>query len=934
MPFGTGYRLDGANHLNFLTGVSMPIPFPDAAQEFKVEASGLGAQHGNASSVEVVTRSGTNELHGTLFEFLRNDTTSAREYFTVTQSTLKRNQFGGTVGGPIKKDRLFFFGGFEGTTLRADPANQIAFIATSAMIQGDWRAFASPACNGRPITLRGAGWVNNVQTNPANFSRAAVFMAQKILESQPTPPNDCGQVTYGTPSHDDVFQYTGKLDYHVNDNQSLFFRGLATNRRSANSFSLGEAGRNLLNSTVHGSSGLAQSYAVGHTYVMSPNMVNAARFSFNRISTTLTEEGTNKSFSFCDAGVNTWCGATEGVLGSVALRGAGGGFLIGIGVGGPLCCGDHWTPTNYAVNDDVSFVHGAHQLAFGVGGWRGTVSQSNHFAPTGAFIFSSAGTGMAMGDFFMGNVARFFQGLVNTHEINQSFVDAYFTDTWKVNQRLTVNLGLRWEPFLPQDAANGAAYNFDMDRFLAGTRSTAFVNAPAGFYYPGDPGFPGKSGIHSQWAHFAPRVGLAWDPTGGGKTSFRASSAYGYAFLSGIWREDASGSNPWGGRTVLSFPGGGFDNPWQGVPGGNPLPYVVDKNARFTPRGLFLTQDYDIRTPTTYTWNLSLQRQLGESWLASATYLGTRTQHLGTQNAINPAQIIPSSSPLGVCPPGQFAGCNAATNIDGRRLLSLLNRTEGEFIGPMAQFDDGGTQSYHGMLLSLQRRLNRGVSLNGNWTWSHCIGVFSDINSTGPPADETYTMPNNRNFDRGNCLQDRRHLVNLTFVVQTPRFSNGVVGRLASGWQVSGIYRFSSGSPIAVVEGTDRALTGVTRQRPDQVLPNAYLDDSGKGETQYLNPAAFASQPFGTLGNVGWNSLVTPSTWNFDMGLSRQFSIQERARLEVRAEAFNITNSYRANPPTTGQVPPAFVTATNANFGKILSALAPRIMQFALKFTF
>ena len=227
------------------------------------------------------------------------------------------------------------------------------------------------------------------------------------------------------------------------------------------------------------------------------------------------------------------------------------------------------------------------------------------------------------------------------------------------------------------------------------------------------------------------------------------------------------------------------------------------------------------------------------------------------------------------------------------------------------------------------------MSMSGNWTWSHCIGIYSDINSNGPPADETYTFPSNRNFDRGNCDQDRRHLVNLTFVVQTPRFGSRTVQMLAADWRVSGIYRFSSGAPLAILAGTDRALTGVTRQRPDQVLPNAYLDDSGKGEMQYLNPAAFASQPFGTLGNVGWNSLVNPSNWNFDMGLSRQFPIRERTTLEVRAEAFNLTNSYRPNPPAGSAAGlPGYLVPTNAQFGRILAALDSRIMQFALKFTF
>ncbi|OFV93007.1 MAG: hypothetical protein A3H28_13160 [Acidobacteria bacterium RIFCSPLOWO2_02_FULL_61_28] len=935
VPFGTDYRLDGANHLNFLTGVTMPIPFPDAAQEFKVETSGLNAQRGNSSSVEVVTKAGTNEFHGALFEFLRNDKTSARQYFSVTQSTLKRNQFGGTIGGPIRKDKLFFFGGFQGTTLRSDPASQIRFIPTPAMINGDWTAFASPACNqGIQRTLRGPGWINNIQTNPAaNFSPPAVFIARKIIESQQSPPNDCGQVTIGVPTRQNEFQYTGKIDWQLNDKQSAFFRFVATTQEIPNSFSLGAAGQNLLNSSTHGVSALAQSHALGHTYVINPNMINAARISVNRTATTYAY--TNKTFSFCAAGVNMWCVEPD-VLGSIQVAGAGGGFSIGGGGGGgALCCGSNWVPTNYAVNDDVSWVRGAHQITLGVGSWHGRVNETTWFAPTAFFGFNGQVTGMGMGDFFMGNVNRFFQGLLNSHRNTQWFVNMYLTDTWKMTPRLTLNLGIRWEPYIPQNVPNGAVYNFDINRFSAGTRSTAFVNAPVGFHYPGDPGFPGKTGINSKWAHFAPRVGLAWDPFGDGKTSLRASFAYGYAFNSGIWREDASGSNPWGGRTVLTNPAGGFANPWQGSRRGNPFPYAVDKNVVFTDRGLFLSQAYDLKTPIFYTWNLGVQRQFGEAWLVSATYLGTRTQHIWTQNAINPAQIVPSTSPLGTCPPGVFTGCNAIANTDARRRLSLLNPTEGQFIGPMAEFDDGGTQIYHGLLLSLQRRLSRGVSVSANWTWSHCIGVYSDINSNGPPADETYTMPGNRNFDRGNCDQDRRHLANISFVAQTPRFSDTAAGKLLGGWQFSGIYRFTSGTPIVLLNGVDRALTGVARQRPNQVLQDAYLDKSGKGGSVYLNAAAFQLPPFGSLGNVGWNSLVNPSTWNLDLGLSRRFAIRERMNLEVRAEAFNFTNSYRPNPPTGSALGlPGYLVPTNAQFGRILAALDARITQFALKFTF
>jgi hypothetical protein len=459
---------------------------------------------------------------------------------------------------------------------------------------------------------------------------------------------------------------------------------------------------------------------------------------------------------------------------------------------------------------------------------------------------------------------------------------------------------------------NAVAYNFDHDRFLRGVKSSVFVNAPAGFYYTGDPGFPADSGVNKQLWHFMPRLGLAWDVSGTGTTSVRASYAFGYAFLNGAWRENTSGSNPWGGRTTITSPPGGLDNPWQGYPGGNPFPYVVDRDAVFTPRGLFLTTPYDLKTPTTYSWNLSIQRQLRSDVLISGSYIGTRTMHLWTHKPINPAVNMPGAS---------------VANTDQRRILSLERPVDGQYIGAMVEFDDGGTQLYHGMLLSVQRRAARGVTVSGNYTWSHCIGSFTQgVNSLGMAATVTYTNPSDREFDRGNCSADRRHLFNLTALAEMPVFSNATLRRFATGWRLSTIYKVSSGEPLNVLVGTDRALTGVNAQRPDQRLPNPYSDRSAGPSSQYLNPLAFTQQAVGTLGNVGWNSLRGPKTWSFDMALTRSFALTETQRLEVRAEAFNVTNSFRPGNPN--------VTLNNNTFGQIRTALDPRIFQFALKYVF
>jgi Carboxypeptidase regulatory-like domain/TonB dependent receptor-like, beta-barrel len=913
IPFGVDYTLDGANHINFLTGVTMPLPFPDATQEFKVETSGLGATHGSGSAMSAVTKSGTNELHGDLFEFVRNDLFNARQYFATKNSTLKRNQFGGTLGGPIVQNKLFFFGGYQGTIIRQDPANNQSFLPTPAMLAGDWTAFTSPVCNaGRQIALR-PPFVNN-RIDPAQYSKVATFITAKVLATQDAPPNDCGLVTWGRPSQENDHQFVGKIDYQKSAQHSIFGRLLYSTLKQPNSLSLT---KNLLASGTVGVGHHDHSYTIGDTYLINANTVHAFRLAVNRLASSQVQ---NDFFSWCDAGVvNYNCSFNPTYMGILSITG---GFTMGA----QFSSDDHWTPTEFLLNDDLSIVHGAHQIAFGVGVTHGRMYQGNHWAAPGNMNFNGSTTSLGMADFLTGKINTLFQGQTNTHVIRQNFVNLYASDSWKATSRLTLNYGVRWEPYLPQTVANGSVYNFDHTRFIQGIKSTAFVNAPAGFYYNGDPGFPSKTGINKQWWHFTPRIGFAWDVNGDGRTSVRASYSYGYAFNSGIWREDTSGSNPWGGRTTITNPPGGLDGPWNGFPGGNPFPYVVDKNAKFTPYGQFLTTRYDLKTPNVYSWNLSLQRQIAGEWLASATYIGARTTHIWTLNPVNPAIFLG----LGPCTLAgvQYTACSATTNTDQRRLLSLERPQDGQYIGAMGEFDDGGTQVYHGMLLSLERRA-RGVTFTGNYTLSHCLGSQADINSNGPPADETYTKPNVREFDHGNCDSDRRQLFNMTAVAGTPQFSNPKLRAVASGWRLSGIYRISSGSPLSLLAGTDRALSGVTRQRGDQILGSVYGDKSGGPNSAYFNTAAVAPQAMGTLGNMGWNSVVGPKTWAFDMALSRTFSLREVTKLEVRAEAFNVTNSFRPGVPGTG-----FTTINNNTFGQIRTALDPRILQFAMKYVF
>jgi hypothetical protein len=374
-----------------------------------------------------------------------------------------------------------------------------------------------------------------------------------------------------------------------------------------------------------------------------------------------------------------------------------------------------------------------------------------------------------------------------------------------------------------------------------------------------------------------------------------------------------------------------FADPFSTVAGGNPFPGTFGPDAPFVLAGSYMAMEPNAKGTTIYSWNLSLQRQVGSSWLFSTTYMGNETAHLWGTQQLNPAVIVP-------CPGGAvFTSCNTTVNTNQRRLAYLANPTEGQYLGFVDQFTSGGTASYNALLLSAQKRMSHGVSLNANYTWSHCIG---DINA-GSLVGGTgagYLDPKNRHFDRSNCQTgtldansanslDRRHIANFGAVLNSPRFADRTLKAIASNWRLSTSYRVLSGSFMTVTTGVDRQLSGAGggTQRADRVLSSPLCDNPSP--SCWFNLNAFAQPAMGTLGNAGRASNLGPGFWEIDAGLSRIFPLREGMTVEARAEAFNLTNSYRAGIP---------VTALNntQNFGKILTAQDPRIMQLALKFVF
>jgi hypothetical protein len=926
--FGVYYALDGAPHLNLYDATNMPLPFPDALQEFKVDTSTQDAQTGIHSGAQVnsVTRSGTNSFHGGVFEFLRNGAVNARNFFATTPDNLKRNQYGGVIGGPIIKNKLFFFGGYQGTTLRQSPAPTTTFVPTAAMMAGDFSVFASAACQGKNVTLKAP--FTTINGKPNQLPQSAISpVALKLAGFLPTPLNDCGQYLSYSPISQYYWQIPIRVDYQLNSKQTIFFRYLGTKQNQVIPHEL--ASSDVTNVGNNGTNDLATSATLGHTWLLSNTMVNSFRFSMNRVS---LDHDESRYFDASDLGINAFTYVPNAMVLTIT-----GGPTIGNGTG----LGKRAFYTYLGGNDDFNLIKGSHQLSFGVSMMHGLVTSIANFGSAGRYAINGQTTGLGWADAFAGYLSQLAQQVPNDLRMYQWFFGAYAQDTWKVTPRLTLNYGVRWEPFFPMQIKNSEVYTFSLDRFYAGTKSSVWTNAPPGFYYPGDPGFSGQSGIEGSWTNFQPRIGLAFDPFGDGKTSIRAGAGIAYDFMNESSYQNADSVAPFGGSTIVTGPVPLAD-PWSTTAGGNPFPYFsVPPIGKFPPGAAYMPVPPNFKTTKVYSWNLALQRQFTPRLFASVSYLGNHAIHLPTQVELNPGTLLDVPSV-----PSNDARCkatslavNCTANLLARRALNLVNPTVAK-IGNVSAYDDGATSHYNGLFLSMVWRATNNVDVNANYTWSHCIGDGTN-GALVPGPGQNYVHLDNRALDRGECLQDRRHLFNLTVLARTPNFSNRAMRLVGSGWSLSTIYRFQSGAPVSILSGLDQALNGFNfNERPNQVLADTAATSPGAGPCAnrapcfaYLNPAAFAQPGLGTLGNMGAYNVVGPRLFQFDVSLVREFRIREGENLQVRAEAFNLLNNTRfnnLNSPNNSNI-----TLSGANvFGTITGAMDPRILQLALKFNF
>jgi hypothetical protein len=922
VSFGVAYTLDGATHNNPYDNLNLPLPFPDATQEFGAETSALTAKNGfhSGAAVNVVTKSGTNAFRGDAFEFLRHHSVNATDPFAAKNADgsrkddgLKRNQYGATLGGPIRTDKVFFFAGYQGTNTRVIPTDNRAFVPTAAMLSGDFTAFASAACNAGTARTLGAPFVGN-RVSPSLFSKAALNITAKI----PSTDDPCGLVQYGLPAATDEGQYVGKIDYQLNNKHSLFGRYIGTKVFTPPPFSLADAQQNLLVTRQGGRDNLAQSVTLGENFVVSPNTLNSVRFAFNR---TAIHRTSTDFFSAPEVGINIYSYLPHYMLLTVGVAGAN---PTGFQLGGGTESESNFTTSSWQVSDDVTLVRGAHQFAVGanIAGWT-SLSLANVRSP-GQLSIDGTQTGTPLSDFLLGRmgVNALVQAAPNTLDMQQRYLGLYAQDTWRLGPRVTLNYGLRWEPFFPQQLVNGAVYQFDQTRFDQNVRSTVFPNAPAGLYFPGDSGFPTQAGMEKQWKNFGPRVGIAWDPTGSGQTSVRASYGKSYEFVNGQFHLNTSVAPPWGSEIRLNSPAGGLDNPFVGAGQSNIFPVTFDVNAPFSANGPFLSLSNDMTSTNVHMWNVTVERQLGGRWIASAGYVGSRTNNLWESTPLNNSLFVPVA---GAAP--------SAANLNARRPFTLADPAKGRFYGPVDLYVTDGTQRYHGMLLSMRGSGRYGTTVNANYTLSHCYGSPDGSGGATTNVSTGYNIPSNPGFDEGNCTSDRLQNFAVSGSIASPRFERAGMRAAFSDWRLAGSFRALTGSWLTILTGVDIAQNGQAgTQRANQVLDNFYDDQSintANGGIRFLNPLAFVQPAAGTLGNSVRNSVRGPGSKNVDLALTRNFLFGGQRTVEVRLEAFNAFNWFNWGNPSTAR--------NSATFGQITStnpSLGPRALQFAIKYAF
>jgi hypothetical protein len=901
-------NIDGVD--NSLTYSGGPIgyeaqavkPSVDAVEEFRVVTNNLSAEYGTrmGGQVFVNIKSGTNAVHGTLFEFLRNADLDGTNFFAnrsgSPKPSYKQNQFGGTIGGPVRKDKTFFFASYEGTRTRLG-RSFTSTVPVQEVRDGNFnriRPVFDPATTvGTPASFTRQPFPGNIIPKDRWDPLFPKLLALYPLPTDPTKITD--NYFYSPSESNDVNTVDLKGDHNLSDRSRISAR---YSRRSRDRYEPGPlplpADGGLATTTVI----RTNSYAFTHTLTFGPSLTNEFRFGLTDIPTKFDIPYDTALFDqFGIKGIPKTNLASSNNHGNTRFTPAG---YAEIG------SRSFWPNTNnirnYQFTDTLFKNWGKHNIRFGGEVRREDVFRSAARFARGQFAFNReftanpanrGATGDGMAEFMLGLAGGGTVGNETGEYLVDTTFAAFVQDDWKVTPRLTLNLGVRYDIFFAPFFPDGKASTFDLD--FSNTSASARLKQTRF----------GKGGCQcsNDLNNFAPRLGFAYRLTS--KTVMRAGLGVIYARADSVQTQWARGQNQ--APDFLEFTFSTLDriNPRLTLSGGFP---AVDFNTTEVPGpnavGINASNKY---LPTQYSqqWFFDIQRELPLDTLLTIGYSGNGTRKLiGGLNYAIPFDVAPSPVP-----------------IANRRLWPFYNSVTVQ--------EPFGNLSYHGLMTKLEKRFSRGLTFVLNYTWSHAIDNIDETNNNDAG---TALKPWDRHLERGNSLSDVRHAFGFVSTYELPfgkgKRYMGNANRLADlvlgGWQMSGIFTRTSGQPFTVT--TSGGITNAGgADRPNRI-GNGALPSGERSIDRWFDLSAFQVQPNYTYGNSGRGILTGPGLTNLDFLLAKTFKVTERVRLQFRAESFNITNT-----PAFGN--PA-VNINAAGAGRITTAGEPRRIQFGLKLLF
>jgi hypothetical protein len=951
------YFLDGGSNMTGIRNTGNPLPNPDAIREFAVQTNNFSAQFGRSSGgvVTVLTKSGTNQFHGSVFEFYRSRNFNATEHLFSQKTPYNQHRFGFTVGGPIKKDKLFFFGSYAG--FRFISSNALSTTVPSAAMQsGNFSEnlpttglTGSAACAATatatkfyvcdPVTrLPYAG--NIVPTSKFDPAILNVLKANLIPTPNPSQPGDTAY------TRRDLQRFTQKTDeqlykgdYQMTQKQRLTLSYF----HQTGDYVLNPSGNNVLNWTTHNYNFLQHNANVQHVWTLSNNTVNQLYLGYTRLlggrvaspSTSLASFGSAFQEQLSNG---TICPSAPTFGCSMPQLAVTGWFQAGNAITGPV------TGNNvYLSRDVVSTTHGKHTLSFGGEANLEKDAQQTNLNNYGVFAFTQVNntkgrTSAAITDFFFGRPNTMNQDVPVYANANYWNFGLFFQDDWRMRPGLTLNIGVRYDvQTAPVDVQRRTL------NFTPGVQSVVVPTAPLGTLFVGDKGVP-EGGAKTQYDHISPRFGLSWTPFASGRTVFHAGGGIFFGSVAGNLFEYPSNGLPFSGRPqfkkVISVadpytgdPSEFCPNPAGGCTVGvSPYPYVYSpSNVKFFVRpSPIIAFDPNFNWPEIYQFNVGFQQQFTNSFAVTANYVGSLSRKIPIFNDINYPIYTPGATTASVCtgtgtlPPNNTAYPNTAACVDNRRPLNqsiALGGSPGLAGNPtyssvtVMQSSEGA--NYHGLQISADQRLTHNFSIRGFYVWSHSL-QSEPLDSTGNTGNSAATAPEDPNFkylDKQRSDFDQRNLVTVSFVYQ-PKYTidNGFMRNLVNGWTITSIIRMQSGAPFNITTGTDVNGDGNNNDRPNlSGLAVAKINDSGGSRVAAMNSWVSATPfctfnpatgscpgagPGGSDGVYRANSLDAPGRRSIDASLFREFNIHESLRFQLRGEATNVFNLTNLPAPT------------------------------------